>query len=457
MSRLGLGLEILRAEGPRGLLERAADRLRAARDRAEEVRVTPGRLSRELEAGGGAPVLDVLATPPDARFGGVPVQLEARRPDERRLRPTALLAPEGGWWSLSAASGGRRWRARLVRRDVPESPIGASRRGVAAILEAVRLVGARIVNVEGASGWPPHALLPLAAGPAKLVLSLHDFALYCPRPNLVEEPYARFCGYSRDGERCRACLTASWDLTPGFVERWREDSTTLLSAADAVVYPSGFLRGAHARLFPAATPRREAVFAPAPPAGPPPERRIAGTSDVPRIAFVGAYRPHKGALVFEELVRTGLAADEPRPRWTILGSGDPVLLLRARRAGAAVAGHYRAGSLASRLIAERVDVALLLSIWPETYSLTLTECRQAGVPVVAFDHGAIAERVREAGGGDLVPLERGAAGIAEALARRLAGTRPVPEPRSEVEPGAERRRAAGERNALYRTLLSEPS
>jgi hypothetical protein len=79
------------------------------------------------------------------------------------------------------------------------------------------------------------------------------------------------------------------------------------------------------------------------------------------------------------------------------------------------------------------------------------------VPVVAFDLGAIAERVREAGGGDLVPLERGAAGIAEALGRRLAGPRPGLEGRSEVEPGAERRRAAGERNALYRTLLSEPS
>ena len=61
-------------------------------------------------------------------------------------------------------------------------------------------------------------------------------------------------------------------------------------------------------------------------------------------------------------------------------------------------GYYRAGSLPGLLRRESVDLALLLSIWPESYGITLDECRAAGVPVVAFDHGAMGERLRWEGG-----------------------------------------------------------
>ena len=47
----------------------------------------------------------------------------------------------------------------------------------------------------------------------------------------------------------------------------------------------------------------------------------------------------------------------------------------------------------------------LPSVWPETYSYTLSIALQAGLPVAAFDIGAIARRLREVGLGDsLLPL-----------------------------------------------------
>jgi glycosyltransferase involved in cell wall biosynthesis len=121
-----------------------------------------------------------------------------------------------------------------------------------------------------------------------------------------------------------------------------------------------------------------------------------------------------------------------------------------------VAGHYRAGSLALRLREERVDVALLLSVWPESYSLTLTECRAAGVPVMAFDHGAIAERIASEGGGFVVPVENGAEGIIGMLEKVLSGELAVP-PFRGGPAGASARRAAAERAELYRALLGEAS
>jgi glycosyltransferase involved in cell wall biosynthesis len=450
-----LARDIFRAEGLRGFVERLADRSAALRARLEERAVSPERLARDA---GPVPVLDVLATPLAPRFGGVPTLFGARLVEEVRLRPTALLSPEGGWWTLRTTRNGEALRTRLGPVEKDADPARGLRAGVEAILRAARLVGATVVNVEGVAGWPPEALKGLAGGERKLVLSLLDFALFCPRPNLVEEPHGRFCGYSRDAERCRACLGVTWSRPSGFVEAWRKDAEELLSAADAVVYLSEFLRRRHTELFPGARPGLERVIEPAMPPGETEgvtgRVREAGRDGPLRVAFVGAYRRHKGALVFEELLRRG-----PRPganpvRWLILGSGDPALLLRARRLGADVLGHYRAGGLVRLLQERRVDLALLLSIWPETFAMTLSECRAAGVPVIAFALGAIADRVAAEGGGLLVPPEEGAAGVAATLERILAGTVEVPRFRGE-EAAPSAPRVASERMALYRTLLGE--
>ncbi|MFN7990197.1 MAG: glycosyltransferase [Thermoanaerobaculia bacterium] len=455
MTRVRLAWDLFRAEGARGLSERLAERVAGLRERRAERAVTPAEL---LPPGGAIPVLDVLATPLAPRFGGVPVQFAPRLAQEQRLRATALLAPESGRWVLRTARGGDRRRAWLG----PCRAGSDARRGLGAhvptIVEAAERVGAHLVNLEGLAGWPPDALGPLAGGERKLVLSLHDFALFCPRPNLVEEPHARFCGYSRDADRCRACLAETWSFPPGASEEWRRAAAVLLAASDAAVYPSDFLRRAYAELFPGAAPPVERVVAPPSPEEDPDRRATPGpaprgTGRPLHVAFVGAYRPHKGALVFEDVVRRMAASSTGAVRWSILGSGDPALLLRARRLGIRVRGHYRAGSLSRRLMEDGVDVALLLSVWPETFALTLSECRAAGVPALAFGLGAIADRIGSEGGGLLVPPEEGAEGVVAALGRVLAGSAIPPFHGAGPVPAAAR--AAAERVALYRLLLGE--
>ena len=43
--------------------------------------------------------------------------------------------------------------------------------------------------------------------------------------------------------------------------------------------------------------------------------------------------------------------------------------------------------------ASAIDVGLLLPIWPETFSLTLSELLGAGIPVIAARQGALADRL----------------------------------------------------------------
>ena len=69
-----------------------------------------------------------------------------------------------------------------------------------------------------------------------------------------------------------------------------------------------------------------------------------------------------------------------------------------------ITGRYSEGEATHLLRRERPDIALLPSVWPETWSYVLDEVVAVGLPVVAFDLGAIAERVRATGQGMVLPL-----------------------------------------------------
>ena len=73
------------------------------------------------------------------------------------------------------------------------------------------------------------------------------------------------------------------------------------------------------------------------------------------------------------------------------------------------------GDLAETL--KEFSLSLHLSIWPETYCLTLSEAWQAGVVPVVSDLGALGERVEEGSNGFKVPV--GEAGSVIALLRDL--------------------------------------
>jgi len=419
---------VLRAEGLPALRDRLSDRWR---ERHRRLSFVAAGSPLGLPAN---PVLNLLSTAPTPRLGGLQAQLLLRIESEAGRRPLALLYPGDGAWRLEVAAGGRRLSLTLdtLDRGEPPSPVAlADAAFERAVLRAAREVGARALHVEGLAALPLASLLALHGQGLELVLSVHDFSLFCPRPHLLESPEPRFCDYSRDAWRCARCLAVDWALPPDFQQERRTLAHRLLLAAAAVVYPSDFLRRRHLELFRGIQPDRQRVVEPMGPLAvePPP----AGSGmPVRHVAYIGKVVPHKGALVFEEVVRR-LAPGLPGLRWSAYGGGDPELLLRLRRLPRTrVRGYYRSGSLIDHLRRDRVDLALLLSIVPESYSLALSECLAAGVPVAAFDHGAIAERLRRHGGGLLVEPEAGAAGIAAAVAARINGLRIPGEPRTDA-------------------------
>jgi glycosyltransferase involved in cell wall biosynthesis len=464
---------VMRAEGVAAALDRFHDR------RAEARRRRSFRPAATPPPGFACAVLNLAAAAPAPRLGGVQAQLLWRLEAEAARRPVALLYPEqpggGSGYRLELQSGRGRWALRLPPAPraagageaagaaspppgagAPPPAAGAGLGGLApddpglerAVAWAVGHCGATLLQVEGLAGMPLGSLLRLREGGLRLALAIHDFAAFCPRPHLLESlaPPAppRFCHYSRDAARCARCLGRdAAELPPGFQERRRELAGQLLAAAAAIVYPSPFLARTHDELFGGAGGAGGATGRVIAPAGSPAlfrahsarPRRPQGAPTSPRhIAWVGAVQPHKGALVFEAAVRR-LVAGGRRPRLSAYGGGDVEILTRWRRLpGLRVRGYYRAGSLPALLRRDGVDLALLLSVVPESYGLALDECAAAAVPVVAFDHGAVAERIAAAGSGLLLAAtvaddpEAAGAALASLLADLLDGRLAVPPP-----------------------------
>jgi glycosyltransferase involved in cell wall biosynthesis len=366
------------------------------------------------------PVLQVLPVALKARQGGVAVQLLRRLEAESAVRPWALLSRERRAYRLEMVHGRQAWAEMIEAAPAPPPTTLEDPAFEDVVTRAQRAVGASAIHFEGLAGLPLRSVARLG-GEARLVFSIHDFALFCARPHLAQRPDDRFCGYCTDLSRCQLCLQESWSVPAGFQGDYRAAARAALDRATALVFPSRYLQAQHAELFAIAPGVVQRVI---PPAAAPATARAAGaaTADPRHLALVGAVHTHKGAAVFEDLVYRLRAAGRDDLRFSVWGGGDPAWLRRLRLLpGVDVRGYYRAGSLSARLRQHGVGLALLLSIVPEAYGLTLDECLIAGVPAIAFDHGAMAERIRERGGGRLVPLAQGAAGVAETIRELVDG------------------------------------
>ena len=445
--RLALAARLLRAEGARSLLERWRERRsETARRRRFEVVALP-QAAALLGAG---ETLNVLPFPLHSGLGGVAIALAARLARERTLRPTALLSHEPAGWRLEVVRqetmvavelGGEGWSS-LVQRPTAS--------GLAVIRATAMALRSRVLHLESLAGVQLDGLAEIA-GILAVVVSAHDFALFCRRPNLIEQPSGRFCGFSRDLERCLRCLAVD-DPCASFAEtdERRQAASRLLRNAAAVIHVSDFARRSHIDLFPELDPDLQQVIPPAlevedpephrPPRWPP-----------RHVAFVGQAADHKGLPDFVA-ASANVRARHPEVGWSVLGGGTPSGLATVRDSGIAVLGYFRPATLLRRLAEHRIDLAVLPSRFPETHSLVLDGCVQAGVPVLAASVGALGERVRELRAGWTFDAAQGASGLTEQLFKVLQGSVPLPTPEAELLPG--QAEVALAHCALYERLVA---
>ncbi|MFT8776300.1 MAG: glycosyltransferase, partial [Gluconacetobacter liquefaciens] len=135
--------------------------------------------------------------------------------------------------------------------------------------------------------------------------------------------------------------------------------------------------------------------------------------EIRRILLIGAIGIEKGYNILLALARH--VADHALPmRFVIIGytCDDPRLLATGV---VEITGRYGEHELAALIRRHPCDWGFLPAIWPETWSYILTEFWRQNVPVITFDIGAPAARVRATGTGLTVPLHLPIASLATVL------------------------------------------
>ncbi len=415
-------MEAFRAADPLAPARRRLDRARweaARRSGLLAASVSVGGMTAGSEPGGSSAAPAVLLIT-HADGGGVErvvaASWQAHRAAGRRaivLRPGAG-AGRGREVVLEAPSGGDTPNLRFaLPREVP---------ALLRLLRAEPLVG---IELHHLLGHPPAVVEIVTALGVPYEVHVHDHAWVCPRVTLTRPAGNagagapgpdRYCG-APGLAACEACVATHGSLLdePIGVRALRQRSAALLLGARRVVVASAdaaarlrrYVRG----VVPCIVPLGD--DAALPPAAAPP--RGAGRL---RVCVVGAVGPAKGVDVL--LACAGDAARRDLPlEFVVVGptTEDAALLATGR---AFVTGPFRPEEATALIHAQQAQLALLPSIWPETWCFALTDVWAAGLDVVAFDLGAPAERIRRTGRGALLPPGLPAARINEMLLARAA-------------------------------------
>lgn len=109
------------------------------------------------------------------------------------------------------------------------------------------------------------------------------------------------------------------------------------------------------------------------------------------VAFIGGLNEPKGGKKVAEIV----TSNQKDVIWYIFGDIGVAELNSINKENVIRTGHYKSTQLPALLKAHKIDVICLLSLWPETYSYTLTESILNGIPVISTDIGALGERTRQ--------------------------------------------------------------
>ncbi len=231
--------------------------------------------------------------------------------------------------------------------------------------------------------------------------SFHDYFPICPRFTLYDDDTQSYCGEPAPTQ-CRLCIRA-YDSPLGNkvdVVAWRKEYGDFLRAARQIYTPNADTAKRISGYFPdheiLVRPHEEKPFVFTPVAS----TRAAG--EKLQVVLIGAIAPHKGAHVLDECARDALARNLPI-HFTVIGftAMDHVLALHKN---VTLVGKYHEEDLPRLLKAQPYHLAFFPAVIPETHSFTLSHAMRFGLHPVAFDIGAIAQRIRATGFGTILPF-----------------------------------------------------
>jgi GT2 family glycosyltransferase/glycosyltransferase involved in cell wall biosynthesis len=230
--------------------------------------------------------------------------------------------------------------------------------------------------------------------PFKLTYLLHDFFGMCPSFRLVNEK-GQYCGASTDLNTCRKCSARQSTEYSEFIrphediQAWRISWEGLLVSSDEIITFSSSSKDILLKIYPSLTKKPIVVrhhefsknyLRPV---------RHSDSISLVNIGVVGGINYAKGGEVVRRLIKTINQRGKKDITLSVVGEVGVDL----SGAGITVTGRYVREDLVERVEGLGINVFLMPSIWPETYSYVTDELIAMNLPIVCFNVGAQAERI----------------------------------------------------------------
>ena len=217
------------------------------------------------------------------------------------------------------------------------------------------------------------------------VVSLHDFYFICPTFVLLENN-EKYCG-DMDKPDCLSCLKKTKNIEGEFIEHWRKLSYKALKNAKQLIAPTNSAIEIFNKYFKdlkiQSIEHGVDYIEVNPEKLPVNERK--------NIAFIGGINKIKGIDFLKDFIQE-VNKEESKYILHLFGSTSEDNLNKSN-GNYIFHGRYNREDITKLLKENNIDIVVLLAIWPETYSYTLTESLMAEIPVIALDYGALAERI----------------------------------------------------------------
>lgn len=221
---------------------------------------------------------------------------------------------------------------------------------------------------------------------------IHDFYCVCPLVNLINSD-GIYCNNETNEFICQNCLDKSKAIN---IKNWRENFLTFLQGAKKVIAPSNSTKEMIQKHFPLVHIDVK-------------EHSLSSTvrytfnpqfvnEEKLNIAFIGYNYYIKGSHILYEL-KDAIEREKLPIYIKVIGSTDRHQNFISTDGKFIVTGPYDNTKISDLLASHRVSLTITSSICPETFSYTTNEAMLSGYPVITFDIGAPAERVRRYDGG----------------------------------------------------------
>lgn len=235
----------------------------------------------------------------------------------------------------------------------------------------------------------------------RAIYYLHDYFFVCPTVNLINNQ-KKYCGIPADLEVCNSCLADHKDFihfplpTNLSIQKWRTAMVGLLNQCVIIYSFSDSSSLLLTKVYPNLTYKIQKYTLKL--------KKIDQVIDVPNfknnktinIGILGIIQVTKGLKIIQQLSNIMAELCLPYKITTVGFSTEPIF-------NANVLGPYNKEYLPKICQDANIDLFIVPSIWPETYCYTAHEIMSMGYPVICFDLGAPAERIKKYEHGLVVP------------------------------------------------------